>query len=61
MSIIWQKALAGQTVVQECPGNLRNGKRHNSYQLTRVELRNISRQCLSNMSKDRENCSMDSC
>jgi hypothetical protein len=26
LSIIWQKAIAGQTVIKHCPGRIKNGK-----------------------------------
>jgi hypothetical protein len=28
LSIIWQKAIAGQTVIKHCPGHVKNGKRY---------------------------------
>lgn len=47
LSIIWQKATAGQTVTKHCPGELKNGKEKNPlFVLNEINFR----KCLSNMS-----------
>jgi hypothetical protein len=30
LSIIWQKAIAGQTIIKHCPGHLKNGRKTNN-------------------------------
>ncbi|CAF2940230.1 unnamed protein product [Rotaria sp. Silwood2] len=41
LSIIWQKALAGQTIVKDCPGHVKNGKKKLYNLLVNIFIENL--------------------